>query len=152
MTGLLPKAQVENVWRDDLLEASHTILLPDQLDELVIDLGAHRVEEGGSRGHFKVMEQVLLLSDESMVTPLGLLSELDVLVKLLLRGEGDSVDALKTVVGGLAEPVGRRVSHHFETLDEFSGGNMRASAQINQVAALVSGHALTILDLSTDGR
>ena len=60
MTGLLPEAQVENVWRDDLLEAAYTILLPDQLDELVIDLGAHRVEEGGSRGHLKVMEQVLL--------------------------------------------------------------------------------------------
>lgn len=87
-----------------------------------------------------------------MVTPLGLLSELDVLVELLLRGEGYSIDALKTVIGSLTEPVGRRVSHHFETLDEFSGGNMRASAQINQVAALVSSHALSILDLSTDGR
>ena len=41
-----------------------------------------------------------------MVAPLGLLSELDVLVELLLRGEGDSIDALKTVIGGLAEPVG----------------------------------------------
>ena len=87
-----------------------------------------------------------------MVAPLGLLSELDVLVELFLRGEGDSIDALKTVIGGLTEPVGCRVSHHFETLDEFSGGNMGTSAQINQVAALVSSHALSILDLSVDGR
>ena len=98
------------------------------------------------------MEQVLLLSDESMITSFGLRSELDVLVEFLLRGEGDGVDALKTVVGGLAEPVSSRVFHHFETLDELSGGNMRPSAQINQVAALISSHALSILNLSGDGR
>ena len=127
-------------------------MLPDHFNELVIDLGTHRVEEGSSRGHFKVMEQVLLLSDEPMITSLGLLSELNVLVELLLRGERDGVDALKTVVGGLAEPVSRRVSHHFETLDEFSGGNMGPSTQINQVATLICSHALSILNLSVDGR
>ena len=84
MTGLFPEAQVENVWRDDLLEATDTILLPDQLHKLVVDLGAHWVEEGSTRRHLKVMEQVLLLSDEPMVAPFGLLSELDVLVEFLL--------------------------------------------------------------------
>ena len=52
-----------------------------------------------------MIEKLLLLADDTMVTLLGLLAQVNVLVELLLRGERDGVDALQTIIRGLAEPV-----------------------------------------------
>lgn len=97
-----------------------------------------------------MIEEILLLANDAMVTLLSLLSQMDVLVQLLLRGERDSVHALQTIVGGLAEPVGSRVAHDLKALDELGRWDVRASAQINQIATLVSSHALAVLNLGAD--
>ena len=98
-----------------------------------------------------MIEEILLLANDAMVTLLSLLSQMDVLVQLLLRGERDSVHALQTIVGGLAEPVGSRVAHYFEALDQLGGRNVRSSAKIDKIATLVDSDALAILDLVADG-
>ena len=75
-----------------------------------------------------MVEQALLTANDAMITPLSLLTEVDVLVELLLRGERDGIHALQAIVRSFTEPVGGRVAHDLETLNQFGGRDMRASA------------------------
>ena len=152
MTASFPKLQVVNVGRDDLREAANAVLFPDHVHKLVVNHGALRVEESTARGRIEVVEEVLLTTNDTMIALLGLLTEVDVLLELLLSRERDSVDALQTVVCGLSEPVRCGVTHDLETLDELGGGDMGACAQIDQVTALVNRDTLAILDLAGDSR
>ena len=105
MAGLLEQLEVVQVGSHDFIVASHTVLLSDQVHQLVVDHGSARVEEGTARRVFKVSEQLLLLANQSMITLLSLLSEVEVLLHFLCRGEGNTVHSLQTVIGGLTEPV-----------------------------------------------
>ena len=105
MTRDLPKLEVVDVRGNDLLVATDAVLVSNHLDELVVDGGTLRVEEGTAWRHFEMVEEVLSLANLTMVALLGLLSEVNVLVKLLLSGIGDTVDSLKIIVGDLSKPV-----------------------------------------------
>ena len=151
VTGNLPQLDVVHVRRDHFRVATHAVLLPNHLHQLVVNQRALGEEEGAAGRDFEVVKQILLAADDAMVPLLGLLADEYELVELLLGREGNGVDALQTIVGGLSEPVGRRVAHHLEALDEFSRGDVRARAQIDQVAAAVGSHGLAVLDLARDG-
>ena len=64
------------------------------------------VPEGATWSESKVIEQVLLLTNDAVITSLSLLSKVDVLVEQLLSGERDGIDSLQAVVSDLSEPVG----------------------------------------------
>ena len=95
-------------------------------------------------------EEVLILADEPVIAALSLLQEVQVLFKLLLAGEGDRVDPLQTVICHLSKPVGSRVFHHFESLDELSGGDVWPSAEIDQITTTIRCDTLSIFDLAAD--
>ena len=152
VTRGLPKLQVEDVRGDDFLVATHAVLLSDHLDQLVVDEGTLGEEEGAAWRHFKVIEETLRTANDTMVTLLGLLNEVHVFFQLLLRGEGDSIDSLQTVIGGLSEPVSGRVAHHLKTFNELGGGNMRARAQVNEVTTFVGSNFHSIANLASNGR
>ena len=99
-----------------------------------------------------MIEQVLLLTNDAVITSLSLLSKVDVLVEQLLSGERDGIDSLQAIVSDLSEPVGTGVFHHLETLNELGAWDMRASAQVNEVAASVCSDTLSISNLTSDGR
>lgn len=63
VTGSLPELQVENVGRNNFLEASNAVLLTDQIHKLVVDVGAVRVEERAAWGQFMDIKQLLLLAN-----------------------------------------------------------------------------------------
>jgi len=105
MTRDLPKLEVVDVRGNDLLVATDAVLVSNHLDKLVVDGGTFGVEEGTAGRHFEMVEEVLSLANLTMVALLGLLSEVDVLVKLLLGGISDTVDSLEIIVGDLSEPV-----------------------------------------------
>lgn len=46
-----------------------------------------------------------MLANDTMVPLGGLFNKGDMLIELLLGGEGDTIDSLQTVIGGLTEPV-----------------------------------------------
>ena len=140
----LPELEVENVGRVDLVVAADTILVPDQLHKLIVDLGTVRVEERTARRELMRVEEVLGAAHVPVVTLLCLLLELDVFVKLLFRREADTVDTLKRVISGVSKPVSSGVLHHLEGLDHLRGGDVRARAQINQVSTLVGRDLATI--------
>ena len=101
----------------DLDEASDRVLTSDELDELVVDPGAVLLEESTARRERVPEVQVLPCADAPVVPLLSLLLQVDVLVELLLAGEGDPVDPLQGVVFGFAQPVGRGVVGHCEGLN-----------------------------------
>ena len=128
MTGLLPELEVEDVGSDDLLVATGAILLAAHIHQLVVNVCTSWVPESASWSETEVSEQVLCLADGTMITTLSLFSEVHVLIELLLRGERNGVDSLQTIIGDLSEPVGSRVFHDFEALDQLGGGDVRARA------------------------
>lgn len=75
---------------------------------------------------------------------------MEVLFHLLGVREGDSIDALQRVVGGLAEPVSRGVLCDFERLHHIRVRDVRTSAQVDQSAASVGCHLTAIRDLVAD--
>lgn len=107
MSTSLPKLEVIHVGSDNFLVTSHSVLFSNHEHQFVVNVGALGLEEGATRRHFEVGEQILLSANDAMVTLLSLFAEVDVFVKLLLGGERDGVDALQTVIGCLSEPVCR---------------------------------------------
>jgi hypothetical protein len=101
VTRGLPELQVEHVGGDDLIVASHSVLSPDQLDELVVDLGTVGGPKPAARRQHVMREQVLLFANKTMISLGGLLNQRYVVVHLLLRGEGDTINTLQAVVGSL---------------------------------------------------
>ena len=75
------------------------------------------------------------------------------LVELLLRGEGGAVDPLEHRVALVAAPVGAGERQHLEGLDLAGALDVRAPAQVDEVAVLeerdllVRGERLDDLDL-----
>jgi len=72
-----------------------------------------------------------------VVSSLCLLKEVDVFVKQLLRRERNSINSLKTVVRGLAQPIGRGVLENFEGLHSARVRNVRTRAKVDEVPAAV---------------
>ena len=94
------------------------------------------------------VEQVLVLTNQTMITLSCLLNEVDVLIKFLFRWESYSVDSLQTVIGSLSKPVSRGILHDFESLYSASVGHMRSSTQVNQVSVSVSSDLSSVRDLA----
>jgi len=150
MAGSFPQLQVEEVGGNGFRVTSNTVLFADHLNELVVDDGTMGVEETAAGRKLIHVEKLLSAAHTSVVSLLGLFLEVQVLSELLLAGEGNTVDSLQSVVFAFGEPVSTRVLHDFECLDQACGRNMRASAQINQVSALVGSHVGSILNLAAN--
>jgi len=95
-------------------------------------------------------KKILLFADDAMVSLGGFFDKCNVLIELLLGGEGNTIDSLQTVIGCFSEPVGRRVLEDFEGFNTAGVGYMGASTQINQVAIAVGGNLTAVGDLVGD--
>ena len=85
----------------------------------------------------------LQLAAQLVVVPLpGLLLPAQVLVQLLLFGEGDAVDPLEHFPVGVAPPVGAAALGQLEgvALDPAGGVQMGAGAQVGELALAVEGN------------
>lgn len=67
MATSFPEVDIEHVRSNDLFVASHLVLLFDQVDQVVVDLGPRGSEEGATRSSLVEEEQVLLFGNHSMV-------------------------------------------------------------------------------------
>ncbi len=81
--------------------------------------------------------EIELLAEGAMVAALGLLKLAHVLVHLLFGVERGSVDALELGIAFLAEPVGSGDVEQLERLDFAGGWDVRAAAEIDELAGLV---------------
>lgn len=142
-----PQVNVVNVGGDDLLEATAAVLGADELLEAVVNAGAVREHEGRARGVLMPHEELLVLSNETMVTLRSKTTQLKVLIELLLLGEGDTIDALQRVVLLVSLPVGRGVVGHREGLDLRGVREMRATAQVDEGTTTVGSANRSVRDL-----
>ena len=85
-----------------------------------------------------------------MVAPLGLLEPREVRVELRLRGERRAVHALQLRVALVAAPVGARERQHLERLDVAGALDVRAAAQVDEVAVLEERDRLALGDRLDD--
>ena len=83
-----------------------------------------------------------------MVAPLRLLEHVEIGVQLLLRAEGDAVDALEHRIAAVAAPVGARDRHELEGVWRHLAGmsEMRAAAEVLPVSVPVHAHVLALGD------
>lgn len=91
MSTLLPQLQVKYIGRNDLLVSSEPVLLLDEIHESVVDASTVGHPEGRPGRQVVEEKQLLLGSQCSVVTFLGLLLELLPLLQLALVREGDTV-------------------------------------------------------------
>ena len=103
----LPELEIKHIGSDNLIVSSHSVLCPDEINKLVVDLSTVRVPETATRRELVMGEQMLLFSNNTVIPLCCLLNQSDVVIKLLLCGEGDTIHALQAVVGSLAQPVSR---------------------------------------------
>ena len=99
-----------------------------------------------------MVEQSLLLSNDSVVSFGCFFSHMNVFIHFLLRGESDAVNSLETVVFRISKPIGTRIFHNFKGFYYLSGWDVWPSAEINQVAASVGSNPASIWDFIVDQR
>ena len=137
MSGSLPEFEVEHIGSDDLVVSSHSVLSSDQVNELVVYLGTVGVPEPATGREHVMREQILRFPDNTVISLGGLLNQSNVVIKLLLGGEGHTIDTLQAVIGGLTQPVGGGVLHYLEGLHSAGHGHMGSRAKIDQVTVLI---------------
>ena len=144
MTTSLPEVDVEQIRSDHFLEASYFVLVLHEIHEFVVDLGAVRHEEGRAGSQVVEEVQVLLRADQTMVSLPRFLLQSQVVLQFGFRRKRDPVDSLQGLLRGIAFPVRLTVLKHFERRRKLSGGNVRPSAQIDEVTESVNGSKVTV--------
>src|SRR5205814_7605540 len=95
------------------------------------------------------MKEVELAAELAMVAAFGFLEPEEILVELFLAWPSGAVDPLQLGVIRIAAPIGARDIHQLEGLSEPAGrGQMRADAQIDEVALAIEADLLLGRDLA----
>ena len=68
MAGGLPEFEVEHVGTDDLLVTSYSVFFSHKFEEAVVNFSTIGIPETTSRGKHMEMEQVLMFSNDSMIS------------------------------------------------------------------------------------
>ena len=148
VAGGLPEGAREDDRGLDLVVAELGLHLVPIVHEGVADdhaVGEPEREAGARLGHH---EEVHLLADLAVVAALGLLEHVQVLVELLLGGEGDAVDAGEHLVVLIALPVGARDARELEGLHGLGVADVGADAHVDVVALLVEGDARVLVEVA----
>lgn len=106
MTRCFPESVVVNVWSLYLRVTSDSVLLSDQIHQVVVDEGSFWEHEHATWGQWVHIEELLLSTNVSVVSRSLLLKNLNMLVHFLLRWETDTVHSLETVIASFTQPVG----------------------------------------------
>ena len=110
-------------------------------EQLVLERHAVGQEEREAGGLVAHHEDVHLAADLAVVALLGLLEQAQVLVELVLGGEGGAVHADEHLVVLVALPVGAGDARELEGLERLGVGEVRAHAHVDVLALLVEGDA-----------
>ena len=137
VAGRLPELAVQDDRRLDLLVAIAAMDIAPVVDELVADDHAVRMEEREARAFLVQAEEVELLAELAVVALLGLLEHVEVGIEVCLLLEGRAVDALQHLVVLIAAPVSTSDAHELQGLDLARRDDVRASAEIRELALRV---------------
>lgn len=87
------------------MEAPDTVLVSNQVHQLVVNDGSMRIEETTAWRQLMNIKQLLLFSNKTMVALFCLLFEMDILVHFFFAREGNSVDSVQRIIRCLSKPV-----------------------------------------------
>ena len=136
----LPELATHDVRRVDEQVAAADALVAHPVFHGLADEAALGVpEDEAGAGDFLNAKEVELFAEDAVVAGLDLFKVLEVGVEIFLVEEGGSVDALELLVLLVAEPVGAGDGRDLEGLDAGGGGNVRAAAEVGELAVLVEG-------------
>ena len=138
VAGGLPEIHARNVRRvDELVAAAETLVAHPVFHDLADDGALGMPEDEAGAGELLNAEEVELFAEDAMVAARGFFKAGEVLVEIFLREERGAVDALELRIFLVAEPVGAGEAGDLEGLDAAGGGNVRAAAEIDEVAVAV---------------
>src|SRR6185295_3957658 len=113
----------------------HVLFPPEVLHLHPHEAALRMPEDEAGSGVVADREEIELAAQLPVVAALGFLEAMEVLVELFLREEGVAVDALHLRVALAALPVRlRRVLADLEGLDLARGGQVRAQAEVDELA------------------
>ncbi len=142
VAGGLPEPRLADVRGvGEVVAALDVLIAPEVLDDLA-DHRALGMPVGQPRPGLLVEgEQIKVLDQAPVIALLDLFPPLQVLAQLLGRLPGRAVDALEHRLVGVAAPIGARRVEQLHSLRRDLAGvvHVRASAEIDEIAALVDG-------------
>ena len=141
VTRGLPKRAREDNGGLHLVIAVLRLHVVPVVHERIADDHAVGQPEWEARTGVRHHEELHLATDLAVVAALCLGEKLEVLVEVLLRGEGDAVDAREHLVVLVAPPVGARDARELEGLERLGVGEVRTDAHVDVLALLVEGDA-----------
>src|SRR5260370_13401621 len=105
--------------------------------------------EAAAAGPLADVEEVELAAQPAMIAALRFFEPKEVLVEFFLARKGSAVDALQLGVFWVAAPIRAGDIHQLEALAEITGrGQMRADAEIDEIALPVEADLLTLRDFT----
>ena len=136
----LPELAAHDVRGEDhIVTAADTFFAHPVFHGLADEAALGVPEDEAGAGDLLDAEEVELLAEHAMVARLDLFQMLEVSFEVLGVEEGGAVDALELLVLLVAEPVGAGDGGDLEGLDAAGGGDVRAAAEVGEVAVFVEG-------------
>ena len=137
VSGGLPELPVQDDGSGDLLIALSVMQSSPVIDQDILQHHSLGKEERESGAFLHDRENAQLLSQFAVIPLLRLLDAVQILLQLLLIREGGSVDPGEHLVLFAASPVGSRQAGELDRLHIFGVVQMRARAQIHELALTV---------------
>jgi len=136
----LVEVHVTNMGRDDLVVAEVLLNLPEKILQQPAELCALGQPQGKSKAHrFREGEEFHLFADFPVVPFLGLLDHHEILLKHLLLGKGNPVNAGEHFIFLIATPVSAGDGRELHGFDVSGIGQVRPPAEIGKLPLAVKG-------------
>ncbi len=125
---------------DELVAAAETLVAHPVFHHFADDAALGVPEDKARAGEVLNAEEIELLAQHAMVAARRFFEAREVLVEFFFREEGRAVDALELRILFVAQPVGAREVCHLEGLDAAGGGDVRAAAEVDELAVAIEAH------------
>ena len=121
IVGVVPRClkevKVEKVWGHDFLVATLQVLRLEEGQELVVDFGTVWQEKGTTRAHITEEKELLICSDDSVISFLRLFLACLELFELSRGRERYAIDSLQRLSMWVAQPISLRVLQNLKCFD-----------------------------------
>src|SRR4029077_5599140 len=124
---------------DEIVAALHERVAEPVFHFAANDAALRMPEDEAGAGVFLDAEEIELLAEAAMVAALGFFELVKIVVEIFLIDEAGAVDALHLWIAFLTLPVGARDVHQLESLNAAGGRNVRATAEVDELAGGVEG-------------
>mmetsp|Transcript_7794 Transcript_7794/g.13789 ORF Transcript_7794/g.13789 Transcript_7794/m.13789 type:complete len:234 (+) Transcript_7794:288-989(+) len=147
MPRSFPQSKIVHIGRIHLQISTLPVFIPQKLHQRIVNSHAMRQKERRSGAQRMEHEQLLVLTDQSVIALGSFLQEHLVLFQELGIRERDAVHSLQRRVFRLSEPVGLTDLGHGHGLDSVRVRYVRPAAEINKRSVPVCGNGGSLLQL-----